>query len=280
MQSNRHTCRNCHHSFSGNYCNNCGEKSFHDKDKSLGHVFAEGFHFLTHFEGKFLTTIKTIVRSPGKFSLDYCNGVRKKYFKPVSLFLLLVVLYLLFPRMQGLNMKLQTYVNTDYNYAWYGAPLVKAKMQSSGYKFRELAEKYNQASPKISKILLLLYLPLTALVLWALFPGRKRAFYDHFIMSAEFNSFMMGLILALFPLLLLVFWLIARMTGIGYTSDEPVGYLLFFLLSLFSFFAFRRFYVQKPWVTLVKTLVFVGLFLFVVHAFYNIILLATVLLFV
>ena len=106
MQPVDHICKNCNHSFSGKYCNQCGEKVYHEKDKSVLHLFEEGLHFITHFEGTFFNTLKKIFAKPGQLSVDYCKGKRKTYFKPLSLFLLLVVVYLLFPVFEGLNMKL------------------------------------------------------------------------------------------------------------------------------------------------------------------------------
>src|SRR5437868_6771196 len=99
-----HTCRNCGYHFTGKYCNRCGEKVLVEKDKRLIHFFEEGLHFITHFDGTLLTTVKTIITKPGKISEDYCNGIRKIYFKPQSFFLLLVILYLFFPYFEGLNM--------------------------------------------------------------------------------------------------------------------------------------------------------------------------------
>src|SRR6478736_8508316 len=119
MQPAVHICKNCNNSFSGKYCNHCGEKLYHEKDRSVFHLFEEGLHFLTHFDGTFFNTLKKIFTKPGQLSVDYCNGKRKTYFKPLSFFLLLVVLYLLFPVFEGLNMKL--YYHTHHilygNYA-------------------------------------------------------------------------------------------------------------------------------------------------------------------
>src|SRR5918993_3822483 len=105
------SCKHCGNYFNGKYCNKCGEKVYTDHDKSIPHFFEEAFHFLTHFEGTFFTTIKTIFSRPGKLSSDYCNGIRKKYFKPLPLFMLLVVLYLVFPIFSGLNTPFQFYLN-------------------------------------------------------------------------------------------------------------------------------------------------------------------------
>jgi hypothetical protein len=192
QQSLHHTCKNCNYNFKGNYCNHCGEKVYDVHDKSIKHIAEEATHFLIHFEGKLLTTIKSFIFHPGKYSTDYCYGIRKKYYQPVSLYLLLVVLYLLFPKMQGLNMKLETYTSPYYSYNWYAKPLVQKKMQISGYSKAELTEKYNHHSPGVSKLLLLLYLPLSALVLWVIFINKRKPFFDHFIIATEFNAFMLG----------------------------------------------------------------------------------------
>ena len=92
MQPNPLICKNCGNSFTGKYCNQCGEKVYGEKDKSVFHFFEEGLHFITHFDGTFFNTLKKLFTQPGQLSVDYCNGKRKSYFKPLSLFLLLVVI--------------------------------------------------------------------------------------------------------------------------------------------------------------------------------------------
>jgi hypothetical protein len=176
MEQQTHNCKNCSNEFIGKYCNVCGEKVFTDQDKKVLHLFEEGFHFITHFEGSFLTTIKTVFTKPGKFSLDYCNGIRKKYFKPVSLFLCFVVLYLLFPRFQGLNMKLNTYASEQYGFRWIAAPLIQKKMKSKNIDYNQLAVIYDSKSASISKIGLFLIIPLAASILLLLFYKKKYYF--------------------------------------------------------------------------------------------------------
>ncbi|MEJ7625555.1 MAG: DUF3667 domain-containing protein [Ferruginibacter sp.] len=115
MEGNN-TCKNCGFNFTGYYCNRCGEKVYTEVDKSLTHLIQGTFHFITHLEGTFLNALKTFLTQPGKFSFDYCRGIRKKYYKPVSFFMMLVILYLIFPRFQGLNMKLSTYADKYYGF--------------------------------------------------------------------------------------------------------------------------------------------------------------------
>jgi hypothetical protein len=104
-------CKSCGHSFSGKYCPACGEKTYKETDKHLGQIALEIFHLAIGMEGTIFTTLGAFLARPGKLSADYAAGIRKKYFKPIPFFLLLVVVYLLFPRFQGLNMPLQVYAS-------------------------------------------------------------------------------------------------------------------------------------------------------------------------
>nr|WP_287494857.1 hypothetical protein [Candidatus Brachybacter algidus] len=63
-KSAQNKCVNCSARLYGTYCHSCGEKVLSEKDRSVTHFFEEAFHFLTHFEGKFLTTLKAILFLP------------------------------------------------------------------------------------------------------------------------------------------------------------------------------------------------------------------------
>lgn len=278
QQTLHHTCKNCTNNFKGTYCNYCGEKVYDEHDKSIKHVVEEALHFFSHFEGKLLTTIKSIAFTPGKYSADFCNGIRKKYYQPISLFLLLVILYLLFPKMQGLNMKLETYTSANYSYSWYAKSLVQKKLEHSGYSILQLREKYDHQSPGVSKLLLLLYLPLSALVLSLVFINKRKPFFDHFIIASEFNSFLLGISLLIFPCLYFLSWIFRWLSLDINITEDILGLIITLLLLRFSYVGFKKFYKENGWITLLKSLLFVGIYLFVIHAIYNMILLMVVLL--
>jgi len=64
--------------FTGNYCNNCGQKAGAQK-LTLAVVVEESLHFFTHFEKGFLYTFWGFISKPGVTSLNYLNGKRKQY---------------------------------------------------------------------------------------------------------------------------------------------------------------------------------------------------------
>src|SRR5690349_21293596 len=109
MQDALIACKNCGNQFTGKFCNNCGEKVYTEHDKTFAHFIEESFHFITHIDSKFLRTWWLVMTRPAVVSTDISQGVRKRYYKPINLFLIGVVLYLLFPFFPGLNMPLRTH---------------------------------------------------------------------------------------------------------------------------------------------------------------------------
>ncbi len=258
------TCKNCGNVFTGNYCNSCGEKVFTEHDKSIIHLLEEGFHFITHLEGKFFTTIKTMLTRPGRLSLDYCSGIQKKYVKPLSFFLLLVVLYLLFPIAQGLNMTIGAHVQSSL-YGGYAREQALHVMSSKHLTEAYLVEHFHTASEKVSKLLLILIIPLMALWSWLLTNKRKdKLFFDHFIFSTEVNSFMVLWSFLLLPILSrLIYMLIGLFINHYFFSDILFAILATGSIGVYTFLAARRFYGLTALKSVLYTLLFVGLYIVV-----------------
>ena len=265
-------CKNCGNHFNGRYCNHCGEKVYDQKDKSVVHILEEVFHFISHFDGSFFKTLKTVLVTPGKMSADYSTGIRKKYFKPISFFLVLVVAYLLFPKFHGLNMKFSTYVSAQYRYAWYAGPVAAYKIKASQFTGYELGAIYDHMSPAIAKLCLLLLIPLCALVISVLFSRPKKYFFDHFILSVELMSFFIFSLYLFLPLLAL---LVEKcIPGLNYLFFDGSWLWVFFyvLFGMYVTIAFKNFYHQPVWVCFLKAVLFYFVFTFVVQYVYNTIL--------
>jgi hypothetical protein len=281
MTEGNQICKNCSTRFDGRYCNQCGEKVYTEHDKSLFHFLEEGFHFITHFEGRFLTTLKTIASKPGKFSLDYSNGIRIKYFKPVSFFLLLVVLYLLFPRFHGLNMKLNTYVTDTYGFTWASVPLVKKKMEEKSVQYEAFAKLYDAKSSSVSKVCLFILIPLAALVAMLLFLTTRKFFFDHLIICTEISSIFIALHFLLIPFISFLAELINKNWVRFFWDDNFIfGYFILALDVLIVSLAFKRFYGQKWFWTIPKSAIYVFVFGEGVYYVYRLIVLVVTLMLV
>lgn len=280
MNTETISCKACGNSFEGKFCNNCGEKVYNESDKSLKALFDDVFHFFTHFDNKFFKTVKLVITKPGYLSVKYCEGVRKPYFKPTSLFFICVILYLLFPLFAGLNMRFQTYVSNNYMYAEVAAPVVKKKLETSKITTDQLAEKYNNTSPKFAKVLILLFLPLSALVLQILFFKQRRYYFDHFILATELNTFYVLIGFLLLPIFVISIMALWPATASSFQDGSTFFKVILAAYHLVFAVALKRFY-KEGWVwTIIKTLLFILAFMFVVRFIYNIILFYLVMFFI
>ncbi len=246
-------CKNCGNSFIRKFCNNCGEKVYTDKDRSVAHLLSEGFHFITHFEGTFFNTIKVIFTKPGKFSLDYCNGIRKKYFKPMAFFLLLVILYLLFPLFEGLNITPYYHVRHP-QYGNYAMHKVLEVIQAKHLTDAEFIEAFQHTSEKVSKFLLFLIIPAMALFSWMVSFKKRKYFYDNFVFSIEASSFFILWGFLILPLLLLILRKIFPV--VGEMNDLLRLGIIFSLFLIYLIIAAKRFFQFTWWYSILYALLF------------------------
>lgn len=271
------TCKNCGHHFKGKFCNLCGEKVYAEHDKTIVHFFEEGLHFITHLDGTLLTTIKTIFTKPGKLSLDYCNGIRKRYFKPLTFFLLLIVLYLLFPFLEGLNMRMKYYESQDL-YGDFAAAKIEAALQQTGLSREALSEKFHQKGEKVSKFLLIILIPFTALFFYLTAFLKRRYFFDHLIFAAEINAVYLFWGFLIMPLLItLINLLIKLITGSYFPFDDTIlGIIIYAGMCIYLFIAARLFYQFKWWQNLLFITCFYIAHTFIVFTLYKFLLFVTV----
>ncbi|MGB5700663.1 DUF3667 domain-containing protein [Muriicola sp.] len=97
-----------------NICKNCGTRSEHFYCPSCGQrlsvhkvTFSETFGDLAEaffsVNAPLLYTVKELVISPGVLLRNYLNGQRRRYYKPVSFFLLTTFLYLIIRSIIGFD---------------------------------------------------------------------------------------------------------------------------------------------------------------------------------
>lgn len=88
------TCLNCGTFVTENFCTKCGQKK--EVGRLTWHLLIEEiFHFFSHIEKGFLYTSYRLVIQPDKVIGEYLDGKRKKYFKPIGLYLIWVAVHLL-----------------------------------------------------------------------------------------------------------------------------------------------------------------------------------------
>lgn len=86
-------CKNCETKVNGNYCAACGQKTSVDK-VTFKETIQDLLDAIFSVNAPLLTTLKISVINPGKLFSEYLKGKRKKYYRPVTFFILMTVIYL------------------------------------------------------------------------------------------------------------------------------------------------------------------------------------------
>jgi len=87
-------CLNCGTIVQGRYCQNCGQENIEPKEnfwQLLNHFFND----ITHFDGKFLPSLKYVLFRPGFLPKEYVKGRRASYLNPVRMYIFTSAIFFL-----------------------------------------------------------------------------------------------------------------------------------------------------------------------------------------
>ena len=87
-------CLNCGTIVHGRFCHICGQENTEPKETFFGMV-AHFFKDITHFDGKFFTTLKDLLFKPGFLSVEYMKGRRMSYLNPVRMYVFTSAIFFL-----------------------------------------------------------------------------------------------------------------------------------------------------------------------------------------
>ncbi len=88
-------CANCEAPLTGPYCSQCGQHA-HESSRSIGTLFHDAWHVVTHVDGRFWQTIGALLFKPGKLTAEYFAERRARYLPPVRLYLVLSLVFFAF----------------------------------------------------------------------------------------------------------------------------------------------------------------------------------------
>ena len=87
-------CLNCGTMIQGRYCHVCGQQNLEPKE-SVWHLVSHIFNDITHFDGKFFTTLKDLLFKPGFLSREYVKGRRASYLDPIRMYVFTSAIFFL-----------------------------------------------------------------------------------------------------------------------------------------------------------------------------------------
>lgn len=237
-------CGNCGAPLSGAFCSQCGEKKVSPKDYSVLHFVEEAIGSLTHFDTRFLRTLKLLFTKPGELSNAYFRGGRSRYTKPLTLFIIINLVFFVFQPHTGLfaNKYAQFMRNPAH------AAAVHDQLRQSGESELNYTARFNASLYNQKKSLLIVAVPVLALFMSILFVGSGRTYAEHFVFSVQVYAFLLSFLAvaaAMFLLLMLVLRAIGPATEpivrtLG--TELAIDTILLIGISAYMYFGFRRAY--------------------------------------
>jgi hypothetical protein len=66
----------------GKYCHICGQENI-EPEETVWHLVTHFFNDITHFDGKFFSSLQLLIFKPGFSTAEYKMGRRSSYLNPV-----------------------------------------------------------------------------------------------------------------------------------------------------------------------------------------------------
>lgn len=284
------SCLNCNAVIHGRFCHICGQENVAPREK-FRHMLAHFVFDLFHFDGKFFSTMKSLLLKPGFLSQEHLRGRRADYLHPIRLYIFTsAFFFLFFFAVKTDKIEDKKSVNTadsirnndivNFKQSYSGIreyDSLQARLpqdKRDGYIIKkltrrnlELKEKYPDGKEMKSKLLdvfthqfpklLFISLPIFAFILFLLYSRKNKYYYaDHVVYTLHLYS-------AFFIILFLIICLNILFTAVGlytYNDDKSVNYLnglisstlASWFLMFYWYKSLRKFYNQSRGKTILK----------------------------
>jgi hypothetical protein len=205
-------CANCEKLLRGPFCHDCGQPA-HDFERSVWSLLGDAFHTLFNTDNRLFQTLPDLVVRPARLTRNFIAGHRQAQTPPFRLFLVCVLLAFFAGGFREFVQPAGPWYVADYR--GEPAPALPAGPSAAPESFakwfnprlahavshqREFAMALTGWLDRIAVVLL----PISTLLLGALFFSRRRTFlFDHAIFSMHSLS-LMGLLFAGITLLSMV----------------------------------------------------------------------------
>jgi hypothetical protein len=250
-------CPECGQPIDVRFCTLCGEKRVEARDYTLGHFLGEALNVIVNLESPLLRSFYALLLRPGRLTADYLAGRRKRYLKPLQVFVLCNLIFFFAQPMTGFN-TLTTPLNVHLTRLPYSPQARRMVLEAVGRR-KVAPEKYradfDATIHSQARSLVILMVPLFAAALLPLYWRRRRYFVEHLVFATHFYS-----VFLLFLLGIHYFGIALLLAGIrlglvvSVNEDLFFGGIILLASAAYLFAAQRMVYGQPRGVTLLKTL--------------------------
>ena len=181
------SCANCGTPVTGPYCASCGECHAENRSRTLGELGQEMVTEHFGLETRLFRTLYELFARPGRPTAEYLGGKRRRYVKPLRLFLFVSALsFLAISVHEPMSFDLESLAAQD-PYGNWDAVLEDAS-EEAGVSRALISERFEARMNRVLPIVNLVGPFLLALLLKLLYLGSGRYYYDHVLFALHFST--------------------------------------------------------------------------------------------
>jgi len=184
-------CLNCKASVNGNFCQQCGQATRDNTDRAVGKLLGEFFGNIFFLDNRFLLSGWYLFRYPGRMTVEFLRGKRKKFISPITLFLFFNLIYFFVNPLSDYSLSLEDQMYSQPHSNWVREWVV-SKLKTEGLEGADYAVTYQNSSDTISKSIMIFNVPVIAFFVYLLALKKRRFYYDSLIFAFHFFSLYMA----------------------------------------------------------------------------------------
>ncbi len=187
------TCPTCNKPVTTRFCPTCGESPVSPREHTLRGLAERLFQAFTSIDTKTARSVWALVRRPGELTVSWMKGVRRVYVAPITLFLLINVLFFAVQSLTGETVFSSPLDSHLHHQDWsaYANSMVERKLESTGLSLDALAADFDRAVVTHAKSLIILMTVPFALLLPVIFLRARRPFMTHVVFSLHLYAFLL-----------------------------------------------------------------------------------------
>ncbi|MEP6621302.1 MAG: DUF3667 domain-containing protein [bacterium] len=294
-------CPNCGEGPIDKYCAKCGQRVLSEHDLTIAGFAHDTVHEFTSLDGRLWPTMVALLTRPGLLAREYFDGRGTRYMKPLSLFVLLnLVFFLIQPHTGLLRYDLEEYIGDSGGVASKlqdaanakridGAMRVEAQRRATGQPPRAFTPesmelfraRFDSTLQDLKKSMLIVSIPILAFGMFVLYIGTGRRYAEHLVFSVHVYAyflFISGVVLT--PLFIGVFMALRAFGQAGrvtvFLLSEPalIGFL-FAVMASYIYLGLRRMYGGSRLAAGVRAVFLFGLMQLLIVAYHDVLFYAT-----
>ncbi len=258
VSAERAACPECGEPIDERFCPRCGEKRVEARDYSLRHFLGEAVNVFANLESPIPRSFAALLFRPGLLTAEYLAGRRKRYLKPLQVFVLCNVIFFFAQPLTGFNT-----LTTPLNIHMSGMPyreraqrMVSEELARRQVPLEEYRARFDAVIQNQAKSLVIVMALMFAFFLLPLYWRRRRYLVEHLVFATHFYSFFLLFLLAQ-RFVSLPLFRAAHARGLiaqGYNFDFIFTIVFLSVCGAYLYFALRRVYGQGRAMTLLKCL--------------------------